>query len=155
MNEVGLVIAAGIINWLVTTIFVESTLFAPWRNWVTQKSMRVCFDNGYCGPLGVEISSSDVPIEIAQSAHIEHGGPWLKLAQLVTCHMCLGTWVAFAEAIYFGGPLGGRFAIVANALLYKGVGHLVLELRPQAWFNAQVSDNEPDIQIINKTEDAT
>lgn len=123
------VIFAGIINWLITTIFVESTLFAPWRAWVSGHSLRVCFGED-CYKTGDDI---EVEPDLVGSATLQHHGPWVKVAQLVTCHMCLGTWVGFAEAAYFGGPFHGWAAIIANGLLYKGIGHLVLELRPQAW----------------------
>lgn len=51
-----------------------------------------------------------------------------KLSYLVTCHLCAGTWVGFALAAVAGGPFGGWAAIVLNGLLYKAIGHLVLEV---------------------------
>lgn len=64
-----------------------------------------------------------------------------KVAYLAHCHMCCGTWVGLALAAVFGGPFPGFAGWVANGLLYKAIGHLVLELRPQAWY----VEDEPEI----------
>lgn len=47
------------------------------------------------------------------------------LAYLVSCCLCAGTWVGFAEAIVFGGYFHGWYAIIANGLAYKGIGHII------------------------------
>lgn len=53
----------------------------------------------------------------------------------VRCALCVGTWIAFAEvAVTPWRPLGpGLVGFVLAALVVKAFGHLVLELRPQAW----------------------
>jgi hypothetical protein len=57
-------------------------------------------------------------------------GSWAKLAQLVTCQMCMRTWVGFAEALIMGSPYSGLwYAPIAGGLLYAGLGHLILEAR--------------------------
>lgn len=56
-----------------------------------------------------------------------------KLAYLIGCHLCTGTWIAFALVAFFGSPWAEWYGFIAGALLVKAVAHLVLELRPQAW----------------------
>lgn len=124
--NVELVIYAGLINWLVTTIFVESTLFAPYRDYFVQRGLRVWIGDE---KLPRNVVPQGYTPEQLETARVEPDRYWGKLAQFVTCHMCTGVWVGLAEALYFGGPLHGWAAVVANALLYKAVGHLVLELR--------------------------
>lgn len=60
-----------------------------------------------------------------------------KVAYLLHCHMCCGTWVGLALAATFGSPFPGLPGIAAGGLLYKAIAHLVLELRPQSWYLPQ------------------
>lgn len=101
------VIALGLVNWMATTILVESKLFRPLRQFVNNRRF---------GPRKVL---------------------WDKLSYLVGCHLCTGTWVGLAQAAVFGSPWSGWYGWIAGGLLYKAVGHLVLELRPQAWARAE------------------
>lgn len=122
-----LVVYAGLINWIVTTIFVESHLFARPRDWVVRKGLVVVTQTGrhrmpYIWP-------EDTTAEEADAGRIVPYGWRGKFSQLVTCHLCVRVWVGFALALYLGGPLGGWAAPVANGLLYAAAGHLVLELR--------------------------
>jgi Protein of unknown function (DUF1360) len=55
---------------------------------------------------------------------------WLDY--LLSCPLCVGVWVGIAETLYVQ-VRPGFAGFVFSALLYKAVGHLVLELRPQAW----------------------
>lgn len=110
------VLFLGFINWIATTIIVESELCRPVREYCERK--RKWFD--------IEKNRPRTPQEEPVL--------WRKLHYLVQCHLCTGTWVALVEAAAFGGPFHGVTGYFANALLYKAVGHLVLELRPQAWY---------------------
>ena len=127
MNSIELVVFASLINWLVTTFFVESSLFQPVRDYVLRTGVHIVVNGRKLPPSG------KIPDDMTR-ADVEAGQlvrSWwaMKLAQLVTCIMCLGVWVGFAEALYFGGPLHGWAAIIANGLLYKAGGHLIYELR--------------------------
>lgn len=116
-----------LVNWLATTIFVESSLFAPARDWIVRKSQRVVW-KGQRLKLPFTFPEGTTPEEAAE-AQIIFTNPWAKVGQLVTCHMCTGTWVGFIQAAVFGGPFAGWYAVIANGLLYKAGGHLILELR--------------------------
>ncbi|RJQ55647.1 MAG: hypothetical protein C4521_01910 [Actinobacteria bacterium] len=101
-----LVILVGIVNWWLTTLFVDSLFFEGWRRWVER-----------------------------------HFGEHSKITYLIHCHMCLGTWVGLGLAVFIPGPLLWEVRIgwhgvldyltlswLLNGLLYKGVGHLFLEV---------------------------
>ena len=129
MNAIELVVFASLINWIATTILVESSLFAPVRDRVLRMGVHIVVKGRKLPPSGKipdDLTRADV------EAGEMHRAWWaMKLAQLVTCIMCLGVWVGFAEAIYFRayGPFYGVFAIIANGLLFKAGGHCVYELR--------------------------
>jgi hypothetical protein len=126
-----LTLFAGLINWLVTTIFVESKLFEPIRNFVIYESYYCDWDGKRykCGGRHSFIFPEGTTQAEAEAHPPYMYGPWVKVAQLVTCQLCTRVWVGFAEAAYFGGPLHGSFPIIANGLLYAAVGHLIFELR--------------------------
>ena len=96
-----LVVWAGLVNWIATTILVEGELFRPVRErvggWVPPTNPFSFFGGGY----------------------------WRrpKVAYLVQCHLCTGTWVGFVLALVVPGPF--EF-FVLDGLLYKAVGHLTL-----------------------------
>lgn len=97
-----LVLYAGLVNWLATTIIVEGEVFKEVREW---------FDN--------------------------HAPK--KLGYLVHCHLCAGTWVGLGLSLFVPGPIV-TVPLVAwflNALLYKAVGHLILQAF--AWGEATVA----------------
>ena len=126
-----LVIYAGLINWIVTTIFVESKLFEPWRTWVIHEAYQIRYGDEWH-----HIGNKhwfEFPIETTQeqadAVQPVLRGPWAKVAQLVTCQLCTRVWVGFALALYLSGPIHGVFAIPANGLLYAAVGHFLFELR--------------------------
>lgn len=104
------VVAAGLVNWLTTTIIVESELFRPLRDFVCRQ--RITRSRG----------------------RLNDRGAWRWLDYLLRCHLCVGVWAALIEAAWLGSAVGRGFAgVVFTALLIKAVGHLVLEARPQAW----------------------
>lgn len=51
-----------------------------------------------------------------------------KLAYLVSCHLCTGTWVGLALALVAGSPVPGVLGLVVGGLIYKAVGHVTLEV---------------------------
>lgn len=112
----GLIVAAGLVNWLVTTIIVESELGRPLRDAVRDRR-----------------EDADINSVFTIEANTDRS-VWRWLDYLLRCHLCVGVWVALAEVAWLG-PLVGRgvAGFVFTALLVKAVGHLVLELRPQAW----------------------
>ena len=79
----------GLVNWLATTIVVESALLEPVRVRVERR--------------------------------------WPRLGYLLDCHLCTGTWVGFALAAAFRRHPGVA-GFVFDALLYKAIGHLVLDV---------------------------
>lgn len=130
-------LGAALINWIVTTIFVESHLFTTPRNWVVDHTWHALFRGKWVriGRHGWRRAGYVFPEDTTQeeydtaAANQQSRGPWLKLAQLITCQLCTRVWVGFAEALYFGGPDHHWAAPVANGLLYAAAGHLIFELR--------------------------
>lgn len=127
----GLVVAAVLINWIVTTILVESKLTEPVRTWIIHESLQIRWADEWH-----HIGNRhwfEFPLETTQEQvdAVKHvmRGPWAKVAQLVTCQLCTRVWIGFALAAYLGGPVGGWAAIVANGLLYAAGGHLIFEMR--------------------------
>lgn len=118
-----------LINWIVTTILTESTLFLAFRQWFVVRTWYVTCrgERHRCGGTKVFLWPEDATEEEA-SVEPYHWGPWLKPAQLVTCQLCMRVWVGFAEAAVIGGPFG-RWFVPANGLLFAAGGHLILELR--------------------------
>jgi hypothetical protein len=101
-----IVVYAGLVCWIATTIIVESELFRPLRDTVVKRRWE----------------------------HPDDRSVWQGIDYLLRCHMCTGVWVGIAEALYLG-PIYGRgvLGIVWTGLLIKAVAHLILELRPQSW----------------------
>lgn len=126
------VLYAAVLNWFVTTILVESSLFEPIRGWIVRESLhvtargerhKVANKHWYVWP-------EDATEEEVAAGVPYHWGNWGKLAQLVTCQLCTRTWVGFAEAFVFGGPFTGQWhQYLSNGLLYAGLGHLIFEAR--------------------------
>ncbi len=114
-----LVLFAALINWIVTTIFCESKLFMPFRNWVYHNSWYCTWEGKRhkCGGKHM-FTFPDGTTEEEAAAHPAYmWGPWAKATQLVTCQLCTRVWVGFALAAYLGGPLGGWASTIANGLL--------------------------------------
>jgi hypothetical protein len=99
------VVLLGLVNWIATTIVVESEFFRPLRDGIAQIGER----------------------------RPRHRAAWEKASYLVGCHLCTGTWIGLVQALVFGSPWAGVPGLVAGGLVYKALGHLTLELRPQAW----------------------
>lgn len=115
-----LIIAAGLINWLATTIIVESEITRPLRDWLTLRRMSRI-------ELPPEHTDAYKTVVISYAQRISP--VYEKVAYLFGCHLCSGTWVGLVEAIAFGPVISSGFVgIVATGLLFKAVGHLVLEL---------------------------
>lgn len=124
-----LVLYASLINWFVTTIFVESHLFKAPRDWLVINGLFVQVRGVWHKlPFMWPEDATQEEVDIA-NADLRPMGWRGKVAQLVSCSMCTRTWVGFAEAVYFGGPLHGWAGIIANGLLYAAGGHLIMELR--------------------------
>lgn len=97
---------AGLVVWLVTLILVEGEIFRPVR----------------------ELLSGYVPahwVDATPRFKISEYNRRPKLAYLVGCHLCTGTWVGLGVAFLIPGPLPH---VVLNGLLYKAIGHVVLEV---------------------------
>ena len=100
------VLYLGIVNWMATVIITESVIFEDFRDMVRR---------------------------YGKSLEANHPRIGRKVCYFVTCALCMGTWIGFIEAIVFDGPL--RFwwlSFIANGLLYKGIGHLFLQLNALA-----------------------
>ena len=129
MNPVLLIICASLINWISTTILVESSLFQPYRDWVLRLGTHVVLADGRrlppSGALPEGVSHHDI-----ESARVDKK-PWsIKYAQLVTCIMCTGVWVVLIEALVLGTPWHHVwYAVPAAGLLYKAGGHFIYEAR--------------------------
>lgn len=115
-----LVIAAGLINWLATTIVVESEITRPLRDWLAFRRMSTI-------PLPPEHTDAFKTVIVSYDQRLS---PFYeKVAYLFGCHLCSGTWIGLAEAVAFGPVIAsGLVGIVATGLLFKAVGHLTLEL---------------------------
>ena len=133
MSPWTLVAFAAFINWISTTILVESSLFAGIRErilrWGVVLVVEVDGKTMRLPPTG-DIASTGLTQEQLQTGRVEHTWYSLKCAQLVTCIMCLGVWVGVAEALVLGTPWHHIwYAVPAAALLYKAGGHFLYELR--------------------------
>lgn len=113
------VIALGLINWIATTIIVESEIFRPMREAIQFR----------------RVHKFDLPLEMTDGQRMvisqyerRTSKLWEKAAYFVGCHMCTGTWVGLAEAVFIGSIFSGFVGIVASGLLFKAIGHLTLEL---------------------------
>lgn len=111
------VLFLGLVTWIATTIVVESELFRPLRAWIGMRGVARKLDR--------------------DTRRLREDGSsrlWAKAAYLVECPLCTGTWIGLVLAFTFGSPFPGLPGTIAGGLLYKAIAHLVLELRPQAWF---------------------
>ncbi len=110
-----LVLFLGGVNWMATEIVVTSVIFEDVRRAVDRFGK-----------------------------HIGRRFPQVgkKLCYFVKCALCVGVWIGFIEAFAFGGPLhphgiwAAWAAFIANGLLYKAPGHLLLQVN--AWFHHRV-----------------
>ena len=116
-NSLGWALASvlflGGVNWVATEIIVTSVIFEDVREAVIKLGARV------------------------EERHPRIGR---KVSYFCKCALCVGIWIGFAEAIVLGGPLhpGGIWAwsaFIVNGLIYKFVGHLLLQVNA-AFHNA-------------------
>lgn len=128
------VIALGLVCWLATTIIVESELVRPLRDFVERKRWAV-------RDIPEPVDYVDASVTAMRFFKSKQGPEYFrrerplvtKLSYALSCHLCTGTWVGVSLALIFGSPFSGAVGILGGGLLYKAIGHLVLELRPQAW----------------------
>ena len=120
-----LLACAGLVNWLATTILVEAKLLEPVRCWVAGRTPAA--------EAGWQHDDYGDPIPLSwQDARPEYiRRP--KLAYLVGCHLCTGTWVGLAMAGFVAGPFTAAVsfppaAFVLNGLLFKALGHSILHV---------------------------
>lgn len=129
-------ITLGLVVWIATTILVESELLRP---------LREAADR-WAGPGPVEEKTVWVGPELLQPTGLSSIGPLIpghwqlptsaahpvryKLAYLIHCHLCAGTWIGLVTAAVTPyrplaslPPLG---AWLLAGLLYKAVAHLIL-----------------------------
>lgn len=60
---------------------------------------------------------------------------WYWTRYLSACWACVGTWIALAEGAANGPVIhDGVVGLLLTSLAIAAVGHLILELRPQAWW---------------------
>lgn len=98
-----LMLMLGVANWFATTLLVESEIFRPLRQWVGHRT---------------EVADAGWRLAF-----------WEKARYMIGCHMCAGTWVALAMALFV--PAVVNVPVVGwllTALVIKGIGHLVLLL---------------------------
>lgn len=104
----------GLVNWLVTTILVESELTRPFRDWVADRHRRAA--NRWTDSL--------------RRRHHRAEAVWFKLKYLAGCHLCTGTWVGLVMAalvpLHLGAP--GATGRVLAGLAFKAIGHFTLEI---------------------------
>lgn len=100
------VLFLGLVNWIATIIIVESVIFEDVREWVQRRG------------------------KLMEATRPRAGR---KVGYVLTCALCVGTWVGFVEALCFGGPLRfGVLSFIANGLLFKALGHLFLQVNALA-----------------------
>lgn len=141
---------AGLVVWLVTLVLVEGFVFEGWRDWLRQRTAAASdrYDQAHTAVLRAKPVPSryqdgrpvydpvtpEQAIEAgrtldARLSKAERAGRtarrWHKVAYLFHCHLCLGLWIGWAVALVIPGPLPH---FLLNGLLYKAVGHVVLEV---------------------------
>lgn len=112
-----LLLTLGLVNWLVTTILVESEITRPVRDWVNDRYRKA-------GNRLVDRTAAGT----AKRWHDWAEEGWWKARYLVSCHLCSGTWVGLVmgavvpvfDIRYVGWVLSG--------LAYKAYGHFTLEV---------------------------
>lgn len=107
--------ALGLVVWLITTIIVESEICAPIREWVERWSD------------GAWVETDDTGDYTYRSHPIRE-----KIAYLIHCHLCAGTWVGLlTAAVTPYRPLASTLPLGAGllaGLLYKAIAHLILAI---------------------------
>lgn len=113
------ILALGLVNWFATTLVVESEFFRPLREFVSHRQLTAEMHRG----------RAERQLELLWTRW--RYWAWSRVAYLIGCHMCTGTWlgfllVPFAPAI-FPGPAWAVF--IVTALLIKAIGHMILVLQ--------------------------
>lgn len=122
------VLLLGLVCWIVTTILVESELTRGVRSYIVGKEQfwRM-FDEAW-RMYGDREAHAKKMRRVDRRAFL-----WREARYFIGCHLCTGVWVGLVLSALFGSPWPGFVGWAAGGLLYKAIGHLVLELRPQAW----------------------
>lgn len=124
------------VNALVTWILVESFLF---------KGLQTKIRNWGCRKAQPRLDAR------------KGGGVGEKLAYLVSCPLCLGVWVGFAQAWYFGGPFSAKLAVVTiayNGLVFKAFGHVFYQLLAALHFaNSWLCEQARSAKAANRAEE--
>lgn len=120
-----LVLYLGLANWLVTLIVVESELCRPLRERAAGSRLPTLREVWRALP-DEALRSPDIGSEL-QRIKTTPVPRRPKLAYLVSCHLCAGTWVGLAMALVAGSPFPGLAGVVLGGLTYKALGHVTLE----------------------------
>lgn len=104
----------GVGNWIATLIVTDSELSRPLREWVTGRYL--------------DADDADFRYGGKSSAHRTY--LWRQAKYLLGCPLCVGLWVALAQAIALVHPILGHgvIGITLTALAIKAIGHASLEL---------------------------
>lgn len=127
------IVGLGLVNWIATTILVESELTRPLRDWVSGREREARKRDGHPAVPGFQLVTEEFVRRV-----FGLDGPrlswraraWGKARYLVSCHLCTGTWVGLALAVAVPAvrPFGtGVVGAILAGLLFKATGHLVLE----------------------------
>lgn len=128
---------AGLVVWLVTLVLVEGFVFEGWRDWLRQRTAAasdrydqahtaVLRAKAWAGGEGERQRAAELDARLSRQERAGRAARrWHKVAYLFHCHLCLGLWVGWAVALVIPGPLPH---FLLNGLLYKAVGHVVLEV---------------------------
>lgn len=131
MSIVGMALALGVVNWVATEIVVTSVIFEDIRRVVDGLGKRL---------------------------KPRHPCLSRKVCYFLNCALCVGIWIGFIEAFAFGGPLqphglwASWAAFIANGLLYKAPGHVLLQLN--AWFHNRNELFKAQIQLVRRQTDS-
>lgn len=124
------VIFLGLVNWLATTILVESELFRPIRDRLVGQAPRWRAE-GYASRVEMvrELRQAQPTARLAALAEwaSQSVPARAKVNYLVGCHLCAGTWVGLAIALVAGSPIPGVLGLMLGALVFKAIGHITLE----------------------------
>lgn len=116
------IIALGLVNWLTTTIIVESELTRPLREWFKRKGTWQQTDEEWDAQYAAHLRGEEPPKPQLRLR------AWRKAAYLVACHLCTGTWIGLVlAALGLVHPFGpGVLGWTLTGLLIKAIGHLTL-----------------------------
>lgn len=132
--------------WFLTTVLVEGEITRPIRDWFHQMlphdwrptdwhgrptalgEMRQNYRCSRCAAEAIESIVTRTPIQVDSGPITCKSERHPKLAYLVSCHMCAGTWIGLAIGAVYPLPLHTNpiFSRLLSGLIYKAVAHLIL-----------------------------